>query len=312
VKIQYSNVSDDWPVAWIVLAHNSITVECAKFLFDVLWNPTDLFIIHLDTKAQTLLPRLKELLLPYPGTRFYSQFNSEYASWDLIRMELEMMQIAMGLQDVHPWNQLQILSGDTYVTKPLLEIKKRMKNGKPFRLSEPNPLPFLNTIKTSWRADMKTAQQLARLVRHKMLFWWGTQWVMLSRQAVEYVLTDGAAIELRKVFFHTYCSDESYFQTVLMEAKTSPFTYNGSFKEYYNAATIPDWHMHTAWENFNKEWGVNDTYKIIKRGAWFVRKVWKPEVRAVIDKLRNSDTPPHKIEQGPITGWVWPQNYKFP
>jgi hypothetical protein len=93
--------------------------------------------------------------------------------------------------------------------------------------------------------------------------WFGSsQWKILSREAVDYLLDDPFSLSLRGAFRFGLVPDETYVPTVLFNSKLA-------------TSVVPDYKRYIDWDVpiGPKVLGMGDFDKILGSGALFARKV---------------------------------------
>ncbi|WP_313386168.1 beta-1,6-N-acetylglucosaminyltransferase [Chishuiella sp.] len=110
-------------------------------------------------------------------------------------------------------------------------------------------------------------------------YYWGSQWWILNNDAIEYILKSSTK-SIFNYFKYTFCSDELYFQTLLLNSKLSSTIINNNLR-------------YLEWEEYNhpKILTEKDYNLIIESDAFFCRKVdykTSEKLLKLLSKNRNS------------------------
>lgn len=107
-------------------------------------------------------------------------------------------------------------------------------------------------------------------------YYWGSQWWILNKEAIEYIL-EQSTTEYLKYFKYVFCSDEMYFQMLLLNSNKK-----------FNIINDPLKYM--KWEEYNhpKILTLDEYEMIIKSDDIFCRKIDSIESRDLLDKLQKS------------------------
>ena len=207
-----------------------------EWLLNALYNPTDIFLVHIDLKTLSGLKRerrgvwsrTRELLADKPNIRLMRPRFSNWGGWSLSHLGLAAIDLL--LRHEADWTHFINLSGQCYPTKSGSEIRQVIGDAGEKQFVELRPFATLPAddwhhrralmIETPLRAfSLPITRQPPRDidVNHK-----GAQWVILTRAFCEWQRTAAVRKELCRYLAFTHLSDELLFQGLLL---------NGPFRE---------------------------------------------------------------------------------
>jgi hypothetical protein len=168
------------------------------------------------------------------------------------------------------WSHLINLSGQDFPIVPQLEVRAFLDKhpGASFMLKIDPHDTWPTSVSGRYR-DLnvvwkgKIRQLPIRRPAAPRVQWFGSsQWKILSREAINYLLDDPASVSLRRGFRFGLVPDETYVPTVLFNSSLARFI-------------VPDYKRYIDWDVpvGPKVLGVADFDKIVTSGAFFARKV---------------------------------------
>eukprot|EP00873_Tetraselmis_striata_P029007 jgi/Tetstr1/449271/TSEL_036474.t1 len=236
-------------IAYIVFAHNLETLHGAERLVQWLYHPAHTFVFHLDYAAPVYLRcYLQGKYGTVRNVHFSNQERSAYGSFGIVRAELAALRAAVAADT--SWEIAVPIAGGALPVKPPATIECFLRERRhemlvsaqaagaassldpravsiiPTQeapaLHPSNPTLSSNAVRTTTRCADGACGRL--LGTPGGAHWWkGSQWHMLGRLFVEYVLTDAQAKPWLDFFdspAFLFAADESWANTI---AHHSPF-----------------------------------------------------------------------------------------
>eukprot|EP00727_Mastigamoeba_balamuthi_P010535 m51a1_g6103 hypothetical protein (369) ;mRNA; r:78201-79599 len=174
-----------------------------------LWQPHHYLAVHLDTAASSKVMEYLRANLP-PRTTLISTRRTKRDSYAVALASLDLFKAA--LASGVPWLYVQLLGSDCYPAMHVDELAERYRASHPRLLlcgdyAAPSVAPssaVYGRVPDEWEGD-----------RHNINVFWGTQWVALTREAADYVVTDRDAMQVEALFASVQCPAECMVHTVL-------------------------------------------------------------------------------------------------
>jgi hypothetical protein len=199
----------------------------------------------------------------------FSNYKGSYATFRFVKAGLE----AMNFFQENKYDYFINLSGQCYPIKSISQIKQEMGAKKVAYLHH-EPLPSknlwnggLNRIQNYWFNVGKYRfhiPKIQKLLPYHLKPYWGWNWFCLPKKFVDYILqyiTDHP--KLMPYFSYSLCSDEIFFQTIIMNSPLRSEVVN-EYKRYI------DWEK--KGNPHPKILTSEDFPKIRDSGMWFARK----------------------------------------
>ncbi|MEO8484800.1 MAG: beta-1,6-N-acetylglucosaminyltransferase [Betaproteobacteria bacterium] len=218
-------------VAYLMLAHHKPR-QFAR-VFAALYNPVDLFLVHVDRKATAQTHgAIAEVLAGRANVHCLRSRPLCWGGWSISAIHLEAIRVLLAL-DVE-WRYFANLSGQDYPLKPADAIRAELAV-QPDR----NHVEAA-TIESFARADRNDLYRRMRSLHIEVagrvidtrfpiprwgkvrLEWKGSAWVTLTRDFCEWIDRDPFARQCIRALRYTYIADEFLMQTLGM---------NGPFAE---------------------------------------------------------------------------------
>jgi hypothetical protein len=198
-------------------------------LFEAVYNPDDLFAIHIDCKAPESVSRpVFEIASHRPNVHFMTRHSVIYGEWALCRVELDG--IAFFLKNFSSWHYFINLSGQDFPLKTRDAMVAELSKD-PDRIYidviEFSSLPAYFRRRTRW-ACLRVGDRLLRtpipLVAPKNIAieWHGSAWHILSYDFCKWLLNADITNDCVKFFKRVKLPNEMLMQTIAM---------NGPFKD---------------------------------------------------------------------------------
>ena len=261
--------------AWLIIAHNEFAI--LQQLIDRLDSPEMDFFIHVDKKVSA-----QPSISVRQGKLFVlkERIDVRWGSVSQIRCEMALFRTAREHGD-HDF--YHIISGTTLPLVDTSELKDFFSayNGKNVLSGLCKDLPYQETLKMRrynlflknyakkgykgkvsqflWKSGI-AVQRLLGIERNRgKVFFKASNWLSLSEEAVDYLLSHEAAI-LRK-YRYSFCGDEYFVPTELMDSPLKEKLINC---EHYLKCTIA--------RSTSDVYHLSDFSELCKSGYLFARK----------------------------------------
>jgi Core-2/I-Branching enzyme len=213
------------PVLYCCLFHNS-PLSILR-LFKYLYNYDDIFIIHLDTKADQYTRSVVSAFAELPNVHLLSKHDCAWGGQSLVEASLDILSVGLSI-DAN-WSHAIFLSAAHLPTRPPKNIRSWLKAGHSvmrwhaFQHTPVRPDGWEGGIwdRFHWRYLEEPGTGMRRLGKAPDFEWTyatGGQWVILAKNHVEYIVKEAPA-ELRRRMSITFIPDEAYFQTLLCNSR---------------------------------------------------------------------------------------------
>ncbi len=221
-------------IAYVIGAHSK--ERQFKWIFDAIYNPHDLFAIHIDSKTPALTAlAMRETVANRPNVFLIPPRSVVHSEWSLCNVELDAIKYFCERHE--DWQYFINLSGQDYPLKSRDQIGAEL--GKDPRQNYLEFVP-LNTLPPNFhrRKNWYNFRIGNRLIRTPLphftpknirIDWHGSAWHVITREFCEWLLKANVAQECMRFLRHAKNADEFLMQTLIMN---SPFadTLNTSFK----------------------------------------------------------------------------------
>lgn len=214
-------------IAYFIMAHHK--PRQLEWLLEAIWDPRDLFLLHVDAKSllglkperRGTLAAARRLAARWPNVRLMRPRFTNWGGWSLSRLQLD----AIGrLLDADPgWTHFVNLSGQCYPIKPMPEIRRRLAESGETAFVE---LRHFSTLPPDdwhlrWHPMLELPHRALILrgrrapptdfeLEHK-----GSQWCILPRAFCEWQRTAPVRARIGRYLRGLLLSDELVVQTLL-------------------------------------------------------------------------------------------------
>ena len=247
-------------IAYLIVAHDEATLRSASLLLDAIYDPENLYLVHVDAKHKWTTKK-DEAMKPFtknrPNVRWAQRTDVRWGRWSMNEPTLWGMREA--LRSPVDWDVFINLSGDTWPVLTPLSTRKTLAAIK--HLNFMTSAPSCPTgLRPTGRQEFGDGWHKKQAYPHPMLgdvpdleAFYGSQWMILSRAFARHVVDEldapgTVAQKLREWFVNgtvvvegvgrvkPHIPDETFFPSVLM---ASPFRDAGAPKpvEFYDDAT---------------------------------------------------------------------------
>lgn len=239
-------------------------------LFKAIYHPGNVYLVHWDAKSSTdEYEKLRQALRPFPNVHFLEPRESVFwgGDWSLYNVELRAMTALLELN--RDWSHLINLSGQCFPLMPEREIAAALTPGRSY-------IERVDAMGGAWKANFVQERFFRPYLRfgHRYISlpwnlkglevrpWGNSQFKILAREAVNYLVKSAEAIRIRNYLKKTLSPDETVAATTLFNSPLAE-SVEPSYRHYI------DWNVPRP----PKVLAPEDLESIDASGAWFCRKV---------------------------------------
>jgi len=265
--------------------HISVHTKPKQFqwLFDAIYNPEDLFAVHIDKKVSDATAKaFVEIVGNKPNVHFSDPWSVIYGDWALCEVELDGIRHFLEHHD--DWDYFINLSGQDYPLQNRPQIVAELTKDPTqnyINLIPLDSLPrYFNRRKRWFCFRVKD-----RFVRTPIPYlqpsqikidWHGSAWHILTREFCEWVCSADIARESMSFLRHVKLPNEFLMQTLIMN---SP--YRGTLNTAYKRKMV--WKDHSPHPEILT---MKDYPLLLESDAFFARKFDPDTDHEVLEALR--------------------------
>lgn len=284
--------------AFLILAHNQF--EQLKILLKMIDDERNDIFLHIDSKAKDFNQEDIKKAITYSKIYFTERTSVTWGEFSQIRAEMILLETAVNNQsEDYCYSYFHLLSGVDLPIKTNDEIHKFFSdnNGKEFvhfsgedqSNSDVSRIRYYHIFRKKRNLFYKILAQIAlkiqkfvgvnRLKNSSLVVKKGTNWFSITNNFAEYVVSKRKDIE--KTFSYSYCADELFLQTMLINSKFKDNLYMPNCNnDQLACARYIDWNRGNPYifrlEDFND---------IILSPAMFARKFSMDADKEIIYKI---------------------------
>lgn len=207
-------------IAYFILVHRF--PEQFKRLFAALFHPDNVYLIHLDKKANACVcDEVRSYLAGFPNTYVLESENIVWGGYSMVQAELNGINYLLKLN--WNWSFFINLSGQDFPLKSqhiIREYLTRNKGNNFIKVAnqETTRPETLNRIENYFLEIDNGFSSLTykRAYLKGVTPYIGGQWMMLTRECCEFICNSSELEKFEDYYLNTLIADESFFQTVLM------------------------------------------------------------------------------------------------
>lgn len=207
-------------IAYLILVHR--LPDQFKRLFKAIYDPANLYLIHIDKKANLEIGEdVNVFLQNYPNVHILESKNVVWGGYSMVQAELDGMKYLLEMNS--KWDYFINLSGQDYPLKSQEIIKDFLSknNGKSYIKiadQEKSRPDTMNRIENYFEeAEDKISEKThTRGFMKDVIPYIGGQWMILTRSCCEFICHSTEVKKFEDYYLNTLIADESFFQTVLM------------------------------------------------------------------------------------------------
>ena len=293
--------------AFLVIAHSEVYI--LNILLNQLQHPDITIFVHCDYKSE-LAYEIEKLTETYGGIYIKDRISVYWGTDSQIKCELKMFKTAFS----GGYDYYHLVSGADLLVKPVSEFLSFIEkhSGQEFFSVDSDLDNMYNAyIKMNYhyfflkkykgkslisrvsRKLSKLLVQIQRLIGFRRVkdgdikLFKGHNWVSLTNHAVGYILSKEDWITKR--FQRTFCPDEIYKQTILMNSHFADNRFVSDDLEQSSNLRLIDWNRGTPYL-----WRAVDKEQLLTTSNFIARKFSTNEDKSVIDwlstEIKNNDT----------------------
>ena len=282
--------------AYLILAHRNDYLF--NTLIELLDNENNDIYIHMDKKTKNINEELIKNKVKKSNIYFVDRIKCNWGGFSLVKAELNLLKEATK----NNYRYYHLLSGQDLPIKSQNEIYDFFEKhkGKQFISFQDEKFKFEKRIKYYYpfqeilgRKSFKTLygrilsntpiklQNIFKLYRNKNIsFQKGDQWFSITNDFAKYIIENEK--KYKKIFKNTYCSDELFIQTILINSKYI----NDLYSNEYNNSKVStkrfiDWNRGTPYV-----WKKDDFNELISSEALYARKFDEKTDKEIINKIK--------------------------
>ena len=205
------------------------------WVFSAVYDPDDVFVIHIDRDApQSFRREIETLIERKPNVHLLDSIPVAWGGWSICEVELRAIRLLVDLNQ--DWQYLVNLSGQDYPVRPIAEFRNFLAahQGQNFiRLTALSDAPFHFRRRLFFYCTERNGK-LVRMAwpnwpfRPLKIAWFGSQWHFLSRDFCDWIAASGVAQRAKRSLEHVKIPDEFFMQAIAM---------NSPFRETLNTAS---------------------------------------------------------------------------
>lgn len=210
-------------IAYLIMMHRY--PNQFKRLFRAIYHPDNCYIIHIDEKSESnIKAELTKFLTDYPNVSLLKSEKAIWGGYSLV--DIELRGIAELLEKSNKWQFFINLSGQDFPLKSQEYIFNFLKENRDtdfLKVSDqaklrPNTLHRIENyfIETDDHVIATNATTNKREFLKDATPYIGNQWMILTRKFCKFVTHNKEVKRFKEFYKNTLISDESFFQTVIM------------------------------------------------------------------------------------------------
>ncbi|CAD7673880.1 unnamed protein product [Nyctereutes procyonoides] len=210
-----------FPLAYVMVIHKNF--ETFERLFRAVYMPQNVYCVHVDEKATAKFKdSVRQLLSCFPNAFLASRMEPVvYGGISRLQADLNCLKDLAASQV--PWKYAINTCGQDFPLKTNKEIVRHLKGFKGKNIT-PGVLPPSHAIKRTKFVHqehigkdgsfVKNTNVLKTSPPHQMTIYFGTAYVALTREFVDFIFHDKRAIDLLHWSKDTYSPDEHFWVTL--------------------------------------------------------------------------------------------------
>lgn len=195
-----------------------------KRLFEAIYEKDNHYLIHIDKKAEKELgTEVESYLKDFENVYILKSENVIWGGYSMVQAELDGINFLLNI-DAH-WDYFINLSGQDYPLKSQKIIREFLtsNNGKNYiKIANQKTIrpETMNRIENYFDEvdDKISPLTYEREFMKDVTPYIGGQWMILSRDCCSFICTSSEVKKFENYYKNTLIADESFFQTVLMNA----------------------------------------------------------------------------------------------
>lgn len=282
--------------AYLIIAHNEFGIleKLIKLIDD---ERNDVYI-HIDKKVKNFDFEYFKKIPKYSEIKFVKRYDIAWGSFSMVECEVELLKNAVFSKIEYEYIHLisgvdMILKSQEYINNFFEENKgkefvhftyKDINDKTKERISLYNffirrKRGLILKILANIILTLQRIFGVNRLKNKNIEVQKGSQWFSITREFAEYIISKEDFI--RKTFNHSYCADEVFVQTLIMNSEFKNNLFDKNFDDdHYACLRCIDWKRGNPWI-FRKD----DYDMLVNSNAIFARKFSEKVDKDIVDMI---------------------------
>ena len=282
--------------AYLIIAHNEFGIleKLIKLIDD---ERNDVYI-HIDKKVKNFDFEYFKKIPKYSEIKFVKRYDIAWGSFSMVECEVELLKNAVFSKIEYEYILLisgvdMILKSQEYINNFFEENKgkefvhftyKDINDKTKERISLYNffirrKRGLILKILANIILTLQRIFGVNRLKNKNIEVQKGSQWFSITREFAEYIISKEDFI--RKTFNHSYCADEVFVQTLIMNSEFKNNLFDKNFDDdHYACLRCIDWKRGNPWI-FRKD----DYDMLVNSNAIFARKFSEKVDKDIVDMI---------------------------
>lgn len=232
-------------IAYAVLLHHK--ERQFEWLFNAIYDPGDVFVIHIDKKSPgPTWRRMTSLVGNKPNVHFLRRRRVAWGGWNLAAVTLASIRLLLDRDK--EWAYFINLSGQDYPLRPPDEIRGELARSPGLNYIESREIEYFppeDRMDLRWRLRKRRVEVRGRVFhtpiphrgrRDVRIDWKGSNWHALSREFCEWIFSDPLARHCVAAVRGTYIPEEFLMPTLAMNG---PFAGTVTFDDRRESDWVP-------------------------------------------------------------------------
>lgn len=281
--------------AYLIIAHNEFGIleKLIKLIDD---ERNDIYI-HIDKKVKKFDFEYFNKIPEYSEIKFVNRYDIAWGSFSMVECELELLKNAVFSKTEYEYIHLisgvdMILKSQEYINNFFQKNKgkefihftyKDINNKTRERISLyhlfRNKRNIFFRILTNIFLVIQRIFKINRIKNKNLEIQKGSQWFSITGEFAKYIVSKEEFI--RKTFNYSYCADEVFIQTLIMNSEFKNNLFNKNFdNDHYACLRCIDWKRGNPWI-FKKD----DYDMLVNSKAIFARKFSEKVDKDIVDMI---------------------------
>ncbi|CQR55376.1 beta-1,6-N-acetylglucosaminyltransferase [Paenibacillus riograndensis] len=273
-------------IAYFIMVHQKEEVFIR--MLNAIYDPNNLYLIHIDSKANEILEMVNELSENNTNIRLLPSRFITYAGWSMVQAELEAIRFLLNWDD--EWTHFINLSGQDMplVTRQQLNDFLTSNINSNYILYKKTPETEKNIQYNGYYIEdfghlkrLGDREPFEHFFDSSIVPYIGSQWKIITRAVAEFSVTSKLSYEMQEYFKYVLVPDEHFFPTLIM---------NSEFKETVICNNLRFMILEDRPNGFNgpKTITMRNVIELFNSDALFARKFDDAVDKDIIQFIENS------------------------
>lgn len=219
-------VSNTISIAYLILVHRY--PQQFKRLFKSIYNENNIYLIHIDKKANdSSFNEIEKFLADFPNAHITKSTCVTWGGYSMVQSELDGIETLLRLNK--NWDFFINLSGQDFPLKNQNDIQQFLSQNRNINFIKTNDQIInrpdtLNRIEHYFKESNLTGLSgplHKRQYMKNITPYIGGQWMILTRDCCAFIAESNEISQFKAFYRNTLIPDEAFFQTVLMNTENS-------------------------------------------------------------------------------------------